>query len=74
MEETKSSTNSHTISNPPTHHTKSDHATILTPLTTASLNETQLAALAKMREKFHGMDGMGMPLDDATFIRYLRAR
>jgi hypothetical protein len=38
------------------------------------LNATQLEMLEKMREKFAGVDGFGMDMDDHTFLRYLRAR
>jgi hypothetical protein len=32
------------------------------------------AALEAMRVTFNGMDGIGMRLNDQTFLRYLRAR
>lgn len=32
------------------------------------------AALEAMRIAFDGMDGVGMTLNDRTFLRYLRAR
>lgn len=38
------------------------------------LNEHQLEALEKMRHEFQNHNGHGMPLDDSTFLRYLRAR
>jgi hypothetical protein len=42
--------------------------------TTTELDEKQLEALEIMRTTFKDMDGVGMPLDDACFLRYLRAR
>jgi hypothetical protein len=39
-----------------------------------NLNEKQLVALEGMRTAFAGAEGRGMPVDDHTFLRYLRAR
>lgn len=38
------------------------------------LDSKQQAALVSMRTTFAGLDGIGMPLNDQTFLRYLRAR
>ena len=38
------------------------------------LESKHQAALEAMRVAFDGMDGIGMPLNDQTFLRYLRAR
>lgn len=38
------------------------------------LNDRQLAALEGMRSAFAAAEGNGMPLDDKTFLRYLKAR
>jgi hypothetical protein len=40
----------------------------------AELNEKQAAALEVLRTSFAEKDGHGMPLDDKTLLRYLRAR
>jgi len=38
------------------------------------MEPAQKVAIAGMREAFKDVDGVGLPLDDATFARYLRAR
>ena len=40
----------------------------------ATLDEKQLNALKSMRLTFAIVDGAGLPLNDLTFMRYLRAR
>lgn len=39
-----------------------------------NLTIEQTNALAKMRQKFTEGDSCGLPLNDSTFLRYLRAR
>jgi hypothetical protein len=38
------------------------------------LDEKQLEALEEMRATFATADGSGMPMEDSTYLRYLRAR
>lgn len=38
------------------------------------LTDNQTEALKKMRETFNDCNGFGMPMNDVTFLRYLRAR
>lgn len=38
------------------------------------LDEKQFTALETMRSHFYGLDGVGMALNDFTYLRYLRAR
>jgi hypothetical protein len=40
----------------------------------AELDEKQLEALEEMRATFATADGSGMPMEDSTYLRYLRAR
>ncbi len=39
-----------------------------------NLTKEQLTALESMRTTFQNADGHGMPMNDSTFLRYLRAR
>jgi hypothetical protein len=43
-------------------------------MSTEGLNEAQQKALDQMREKFTGVEGFGMEMNDHTLLRYLRAR
>lgn len=38
------------------------------------LNSPQMKALNSMRRVFNSQDGVGLPMDDSTYLRYLRAR
>lgn len=38
------------------------------------MKDKELAALHQMRASFEGKNGFGLELNDATFLRYLRAR
>ena len=40
----------------------------------SSLDEKQQAALAAMRLTFDNVNGIGLPMNDLTYLRYLRAR
>jgi len=40
----------------------------------SELNPKQAEALEKMRAAFSAASGSGLPMDDFTFLRYLRAR
>lgn len=40
----------------------------------AELNAKEQEALEAMRTAFDGEDGFGMPMNDLTYGRYLRAR
>jgi CRAL/TRIO, N-terminal domain len=40
----------------------------------ADITPQEEAGLVEMRAQFKDADGLGMPLDDACFLRYLRAR
>jgi hypothetical protein len=40
----------------------------------AALDAKKRTALDAMRANFSKVDGVGLPMNDSTFLRYLRAR